>query len=66
MHFLSRAITWTHQQAPAAPWHKVLFTALLLRRKYLLWRCALACESHLANQPHLTVVVLPSYALSFS
>ena len=21
-----------------------LFTALLLRRKYLLWRCALACE----------------------
>ena len=24
--------------------HRGMFTALLLRRKYLLWRCALACE----------------------
>ena len=35
--------THTHS-AEARPGKDSVFTALLLRRKYLLWRCALACE----------------------
>ena len=40
------------------------FTALLLRRKYLLWRCALACErlrcSHEASRPFLAASFDPN------
>ena len=35
---------WVHTNTTPKQKQHRLFTALLLRRKYLLWRCALACE----------------------
>ena len=39
-----RISVYTKARSNIGRWVRILFTALLLRRKYLLWRCALACE----------------------
>ena len=61
MHCPSRAITWTYQQAPAAPWQELLFTAAqtwygTVRRSWPLLPMSKRKTPTSSSEPTLTLI----------